>query len=109
MASDVEDEVTLSHKTGIKPVHASLTHRVAVVDDQRTSTPDGAPPALPDWMTRSLRDGRHRDRPDRAEGRSGSDRRCFRVAAWLLFWCSCLQRAFFPFRVRRRFCQGLGL
>src|SRR6266851_549938 len=34
MAPDVEDEVTLSHKVGIEPVHAPPAHRVAVVDHQ---------------------------------------------------------------------------
>jgi hypothetical protein len=33
MAPDVEDEVTLSHKVGIEPIHAPSAHRVAVVND----------------------------------------------------------------------------
>jgi hypothetical protein len=34
MAPDVEDEVTLSQKVRIEPVHAPSAHRVAIVDDQ---------------------------------------------------------------------------
>ena len=33
MASDVEDEVALSHKTRIEPIHAPPAYRIAVIDD----------------------------------------------------------------------------